>query len=170
MWPSGALTRPQCINQTAGPGVIIGDWGRGEHYGEDMIGDLQNWANGWVDVSLACSLIVDTNLTRCGSGTLCWTCKVVPITCRTGATRRSLQARTYLVELSRPNIAADTKAGKLYYQIPYYYMGQITRFAVPDSYHIDTQVRPRPSRVQCLTNIPLTGQWQRRQRTLHGGR
>jgi len=33
-----------------GPGVILGDWARGEHYGEDIIGDLQNWAAGWVDV------------------------------------------------------------------------------------------------------------------------
>ncbi len=40
------------------------------------------------------------------------------------------------------NIAKDAKAGKLYYQIPYYYMGQITRFVLPDSYHIDTKVRP----------------------------
>lgn len=39
------------------------------------------------------------------------------------------------------NVTIDAKAGKLYYQIPYYYMGQITRFVVPDSYHIDTQVR-----------------------------
>jgi glucosylceramidase len=31
------------------PGVLIDDWGRGEHYGSDIMGDLNNWAVGWVD-------------------------------------------------------------------------------------------------------------------------
>lgn len=31
------------------PGVLIDEWGRGEHYGSDIIGDLNNWATGWVD-------------------------------------------------------------------------------------------------------------------------
>ncbi|KAI1700264.1 glycosyl hydrolase family 30 TIM-barrel domain-containing protein [Ditylenchus destructor] len=30
-------------------GPIMGDWGRGELYGKDIIEDLQNWAIGWVD-------------------------------------------------------------------------------------------------------------------------
>jgi glucosylceramidase len=92
---------------TEGPGVIIGDWGRGEHYGEDMIGDLQNWANGWVDWNIILDMQGGPN---------------------------------HLQNWCDAPIIADAKAGKLYYQIPYYYMGQITRFVVPDSYHIDTQV------------------------------
>lgn len=31
------------------PGVILGDWPRGETYGIDIIADLNNWAVGWVD-------------------------------------------------------------------------------------------------------------------------
>jgi len=30
-------------------GVKLGDWGVGERYGHHMIGDLNHWANGWVD-------------------------------------------------------------------------------------------------------------------------
>eukprot|EP00029_Vermamoeba_vermiformis_P000310 TRINITY_DN1034_c0_g1_i1.p1 TRINITY_DN1034_c0_g1~~TRINITY_DN1034_c0_g1_i1.p1 ORF type:complete len:471 (-),score=165.50 TRINITY_DN1034_c0_g1_i1:42-1454(-) len=92
---------------TEGPGVIIGDWGRGEHYGEDMIGDLQNWANGWVDWNIILDMQGGPN---------------------------------HLQNWCDAPIIADAKAGKLYYQIPYYYMGQITRYVLPDSYHIDTAV------------------------------
>lgn len=31
------------------PGVIYDDWPRGENYGKDIIGDLNNWSVGWVD-------------------------------------------------------------------------------------------------------------------------
>jgi glucosylceramidase len=31
------------------PGVIYDDWPRGENYGTDIMGDLNNWAVGWVD-------------------------------------------------------------------------------------------------------------------------
>lgn len=31
------------------PGVIVGDWDRGENYGYDILGDLNNWSTGWVD-------------------------------------------------------------------------------------------------------------------------
>jgi len=34
---------------TQGPNVVIGDWGRGESYGYDIINDLQNYAQGWTD-------------------------------------------------------------------------------------------------------------------------
>ena len=32
-----------------GPGVILDDWSRGEHYGRDIMGDLQSYTTGWVD-------------------------------------------------------------------------------------------------------------------------
>lgn len=31
------------------PGVQLNDWNRGENYGYDILGDLNNFAVGWVD-------------------------------------------------------------------------------------------------------------------------
>jgi glucosylceramidase len=34
------------------PGVSPNDWSRAEHYGRDILGDIMNWAQGWVDWNL----------------------------------------------------------------------------------------------------------------------
>lgn len=34
------------------PGILLGDWFRGERLAHDVIFDLNNWANGWIDWNL----------------------------------------------------------------------------------------------------------------------
>lgn len=34
------------------PGVQLGSWLRGERLGHDIMFDLNNWANGWIDWNL----------------------------------------------------------------------------------------------------------------------
>ncbi|XP_076443700.1 lysosomal acid glucosylceramidase-like [Babylonia areolata] len=36
--------------------VMLGDWGRGEKYAHDIIGDLNHWVTGWTDWNLALDL------------------------------------------------------------------------------------------------------------------
>jgi len=43
------------------PGVSPGDWGRAEHYGRDVLADLMNWAQGWVDWNLVLDSIGGPN-------------------------------------------------------------------------------------------------------------
>lgn len=43
------------------PGVLIDDWSRGEHYGKDIIGDLNNWSVGWVDWNMVLNTIGGPN-------------------------------------------------------------------------------------------------------------
>ena len=49
---------------TQGPNVVLGDWGRGESYGYDIINDLENYAQGWTDwYVLRCIVVTNIFLT-----------------------------------------------------------------------------------------------------------
>jgi len=91
---------------TEGPGIIFGSWSRGEHYGSDIIGDLNNWAVGWVDWNLILDMQGGPN---------------------------------HLQNWCDAPIIADSLKSNVYYQISYYYMGQITRFAIPGSIRINSK-------------------------------
>ncbi|KAI1731056.1 glycosyl hydrolase family 30 TIM-barrel domain-containing protein [Ditylenchus destructor] len=45
-------------------GPILGDWHRGESYGEDIIEDLQNWAIGWTDWNICLDLTGGPNFAK----------------------------------------------------------------------------------------------------------
>ncbi|XP_017772242.1 PREDICTED: putative glucosylceramidase 4 [Nicrophorus vespilloides] len=42
-----------CIQNMLQEPVVLGSWGRGEQYANDIINDLQNWMGGWVDWNMA---------------------------------------------------------------------------------------------------------------------
>lgn len=90
-------------------------WSKGEHYAHDIIGDMNNWANGWIDWNLA--LDIKSGPSHADpTGGLCE--KLIPCG-------------------SNSMIIIDESTGDIHPQAFYWYMGHISRYIVPGSWRIE---------------------------------
>lgn len=95
------------------PGAQPTNWGRGESYGIDIIGDLNNWAEGWTDWNILLNTQGGPN---------------------------------HVNNLCDSPIIADASRQTVTFGIPYYYMGQISKFLLPNSVRVQSSCPPG---IQC---------------------
>jgi len=94
-------------------GVHLGDWSRGESYGIDILGDLNNWAEGWVDWNIVLNPQGGPN---------------------------------HVNNFCDAPVIADASKQDVQFNVPYYYMGQFSKFILPNSVRVQSSC---PSGLQC---------------------
>lgn len=99
-------------------GVHMGDWRRGETYGTDIMGDLNNWSVGWVDWNILLNQQGGPN---------------------------------HLNNFCDAPLIADTGKQQVSYNVPYYYMGQFSKFLAPGSVRVASTCPAGGSCVSVLT-------------------
>jgi len=86
-------------------GVHLGDWSRGESYGIDILGDLNNWSEGWVDWNIVLNPQGGPN---------------------------------HVNNFCDAPIIADASKQTVEFNVPYWYLGQFSKFIPPNSVRVQT--------------------------------